>query len=153
MTEATFWGNNHPLSPLAEAMGDKFIPMSGSTDYIEAECFRAILKLHHDYYNNGFGNEMSQPIAYLDRYFKGSIHWDAAFSSIREMAMNPWEKSDLDDDFVLTVAEVLLALQTADEAGKLTARDENDIWSMPLKPIDWPESSRFDYDDDEEEYA
>eukprot|EP00918_Siedleckia_nematoides_P097279 GHVU01213333.1.p2 GENE.GHVU01213333.1~~GHVU01213333.1.p2 ORF type:complete len:152 (-),score=36.62 GHVU01213333.1:1454-1909(-) len=148
----TFWGNDHALSPLAEEMGDKFIPMSGGTDYIEAECFRAALKLHHDYYNNGFGNEMSQPIAYLDLYFTNpSPEWKSAFEPIRAMAMEPWERADLDEDFQLFIAEVLLRLKEASDNNALRPIDENDMWSMPRTDIAWPEPSYHDYDDEEME--
>jgi hypothetical protein len=147
----TFWTNDHDLSPLAEKMSEQFISMIGPTDFIEAECYRAVLKLHHDYYNNGFGNEMSRPIAYLDLYFAktASSEWREAFKLIRETAMEPWNRNELDEEFQVFVAEPLLALNAASEAGTLRPIDENDIWTMPHTAIQWPNESEEDEEDEE----
>lgn len=143
-----FWFNNHPLSPLAEEMDRIFIPVSGKTEFVQSEIVRSILRINNDYYNNGFGNNMSHAIAYIERYHIPSDGFGPAFARIKEAAMEPWRTSNLDDDFNFVISEIYLTLQQADKDGSLKPIGE-EMFDMPYTDINYPE---HEYDEDEEAY-
>jgi len=47
---------------------DQLIPASGKAETVEGEMLRAVSKIQHDFYNNGFGNNWSGALAYLQQY-------------------------------------------------------------------------------------
>lgn len=144
-----FWFNNHPLTPLADELNERFIPTMGKTEYVQSEVLRAIIKLNHDYYNNGFGNNMSQPVAFIEHYFlpRATVEFRPAFERIKEAAMKPWTSTrSLDDDFNLVIAEVLIALAHSETDGTLKPI-EKEIFDMPYMEIDYPA------DDEDEEFC
>ena len=148
METIAFWNNNHPLSPLAERLGDAFIPPMGPTDFIESELLRAALKLHHDYYNNGFGNNMSRQIAYIEKYHcpKASPDFLDSFATIKEEVMALSGGASLDDHFNRILSHICLRLAVVAKGDMLTLIDE-DISDMPYTEM-WYEKN---YDDDDED--
>lgn len=67
--EANFWNNKHPLTPTYDRLYAKLVPEEGKCETLEGELIRAASRIHHDYYNNGFGNNWSGAYKYLDNYF------------------------------------------------------------------------------------
>ena len=47
---------------------DQLVPASGKAETVEGEMLRAVSKIQHDFYNNGFGNNWSGALAYLQQY-------------------------------------------------------------------------------------
>jgi hypothetical protein len=146
-----FWTDTHPLSPLANQMSEKFIPMMGSTKYIEAEVFRAITKVHYDHYNNGTGgNNMSRQAEYIKRFYLGKATpaFEASFARIREDVLRP-EDASLDDDLEVAMAEIIMHLFTSDMEGKLTPI-ELTVEDMPSVEIIYPDLDDENWDDEDE---
>jgi hypothetical protein len=147
-----FWTNSHPLSPLADQMSEKFIPMMGSTKYIEAEVLRAIMKVHYDHFNNGTGgNNMSRQVEYVKRFYLGKATpaFEASFARIREDVLRP-EDAPIDDDLEIVMAEIIMHLFTSDMEGKLTPI-ELTVEDMPSAEIIYPLDPDNNWDEDEED--
>jgi hypothetical protein len=51
--------DDDPLKARGEELHDKHIPASGPAAHLEGELHRASSRIHHDYTNNGFGNNWS----------------------------------------------------------------------------------------------
>lgn len=144
-----FWTETHPLSPLADQMSEKFVPMSGSTKYVETEVYRALTKIHYDCYNNGAGgNNMSRQIAYIKRFYLGKATpaFEASFARIEEECMRP-DGANLDDDLEIVMAEIITYVFTTDMEGKMT-KIKLEIADMPTTDIIYADDS---YEDDEDE--
>jgi hypothetical protein len=147
MTHIGFWFNNHPLTPMATTLFEQFIPAEGPTAYVESEVVRAVLRLNYDFYNNGFGNNMSEAVAYIEKYHKPSAEFKAAFTKIKEVALEPWVRVPLtDDDFNTIIAEAYTRLRDGSADGKLTPLTE-EMFDMPFVETDFPEDA---YDEDDE---
>lgn len=69
LDKAKFWNHTHELSAKQEECWNKYVPMSGNTEYVESEALRAIGRLYYDFYNNGWCNNMSQAVSFLRGYF------------------------------------------------------------------------------------
>ncbi len=141
-----FWNKTHELSKVADELFTRFVPAEGQTEYSETEVFRAALKLHHDYYNNGFGNNMSQAIAYIEEYHRDPTpSFTEAFTAIRTAAMEPWTTPRLDKEFVIFIVEVIKRVVVADANLTLTATNRG-VFDMPFVEIKYMD------EDDEEDY-
>lgn len=46
----------------------EMLPFQGSTGFLELEFFRAATKIYYDLFNNGFGNNWSEPFLFLSLY-------------------------------------------------------------------------------------
>lgn len=64
----TFWNHDHPRYAEAAAAQEQLVPSSGPAGTVEGELLRAVAQITHDFYNNGFGNNWSGALAYLDAY-------------------------------------------------------------------------------------
>jgi len=147
-----FWTETHPLSPLANQMSERFIPMMGSTKFVEAEVLRAIMKVHYDHYNNGTGgNNMSRQVEYVKRFYLGKATpaFEASFARIREDVLRP-EDASLDDDLEIAMAEIIMHLFTSDMEGKLTPI-ELTVEDMPSVEIIYSDIEDDNWDEDEDE--
>lgn len=65
----SFWSNNHPLQARADVLFEQLIPDSGDCETIEGEILRAAARLNYDGFNNGFGNNLSGAVKFLNEYF------------------------------------------------------------------------------------
>ncbi len=141
-----FWNQTQPLTPLKEALWEKFMPASGATEYVEAESMRAMNRLIHDCYNNGWGNEMSHALAYLEKYHfpVATPEFKRHYPDVKEAAMEPWQDARPDEALDFMMAEILTVLALADEKGTLTPLKE-EVFDMPFTAIEYPQ------DDEEEE--
>lgn len=147
--EKSFWNNNHVLTPLADRLTADFIPAMGATKFQETEVFRAALRLHHDYFNNGFGNNMSQAVAYVETYYldqNASAKFRAAFAAIREMALDPGGNRDLTVEFDIVMSEIVLWLWGVTDYATPTPLVK-EMFDMPYEEL--PENN-FMYEDEEE---
>jgi len=67
--DATFYNSKNPMSAAYERLYAKLVPQCGKCDTVEGELLRASSRIYHDYYNNGFGNNWSGALNYLDQHF------------------------------------------------------------------------------------
>ena len=132
-------------------MFERFIPPSGATQYVQSEVYRAGLRLHHDYFNNGFGNNMSEAVAYIEKYHLplASAEFIEAFAAVREQALAPTGDDSLDEYITTMAAELLTRLAGAARAGTLVLATE-EIFDMPRVETIYPEEENWDEDEDEE---
>jgi len=151
----SFWGNDHELSPLAEQLSELYIPMSGATPFVESEVLRAAIKIHYDYYNNGFGNNMSQSVRYIERFYDGLPAFNEAFSIIRAQALAPTGVDIPDVWFNTVLAEIILWVDAARKADRLTPLvvEIFDMDSTEMVAVAWPFAGIYSsYEEEEEEY-
>lgn len=66
-TTKNFWNRNHELSPDLLRLEGELVPLSGKADTLEGEFIRAIGRLGYDFYNNGFCNNTSDALDFLNR--------------------------------------------------------------------------------------
>lgn len=69
LDKAKFWNHSHELSARHDELWDKYVPVSGNTEFVEAEALRAAARLYYDFYNNGWCSDMRQAIKFLRGYF------------------------------------------------------------------------------------
>jgi hypothetical protein len=158
----SFWNNDHPLTPMAEELAKRFIPSMGKTKFVESELLRAAMRIHYDHYNNGFGNNMSQAVTYIERYYTTPVYTPAfekhyspaahsdfvrAFNEIKEQALEPSGFTISDENFSVFMSAILLNLQDAADAGTLTHIGE-EMFDMPYIETVYQEDE-YDYDSDE----
>ncbi|MFZ3482073.1 hypothetical protein [Sphingomonas sp. 3-13AW] len=135
----TFAGNNHPLSDLVTEMEKRFIPPEGPTAYIEAELLRACNRISWDYFNNGFGNDMSHAVAYIDHYHApvATPEFLAAWKELRQTALRE-EWIDCSDtvarQITLVTEEILLRLDRAAKGDHLTPIGP-EMFDMPREDV------------------
>lgn len=60
----SYWNNNGKYEAEAAALNE-LVPMMGNCETFKGEVWRAATKIYHDYFNNGFCNEWTQPAAFL----------------------------------------------------------------------------------------
>ncbi len=65
MLKVSYWNNCGALQDSYLRLATTLIPNSGDCSTLEGELLRAVSKVYHDYYNNGFGNDMRGPVAFL----------------------------------------------------------------------------------------
>jgi len=160
MTIKTFLNGQHDLVPLAERLNREFIPVEGATLYVESELLRAANRLSWDYYNNGWGNNMSQAVAYIVEYHipQATNEFIAAFRDISMDALAgiPSMSSRTHEPFeaamVLMMVEILERLDAAAQAGKLTPIGR-EMFDMPFTEIDYGSDEDEDCDYDGERLA
>ena len=58
----TLWDGTHPRQAEWNALWDKLVPDSGEADTPYGEALRALGRLEHDYYNNGFCNAIDRGV-------------------------------------------------------------------------------------------
>lgn len=68
----TLWDGKHPRQEEWNALWDKLVPDSGEADTPYGEALRALGRLEHDYYNNGFCNAIHDRVITND--YLGFIH-------------------------------------------------------------------------------
>jgi hypothetical protein len=146
---ARFWSNKHELSAIKEKLWDEFMPASGKSEYVEIECLRAVNRLYHDFFNNGFGNNMSHAIAYIEKYQLpvATSTFKENFADVKEAAEQPWIESTVADQLDIIMAEIVIRAAIADQNEKLTPLVE-ELFDMPYREIDYPQD---DDDDDEDD--
>lgn len=54
-----------------EELFDKYVPSMGKSDILAGELIRAVCKLRYEMYNNGFGNNVSGALNFLDANVPG----------------------------------------------------------------------------------
>jgi hypothetical protein len=63
-----FWNNTHPRNEESNTAYGELVPAMGKCETLEGELLRASSKIYYDFFNNGFGNNWSGPLNYLDKH-------------------------------------------------------------------------------------
>lgn len=123
----TFWNRNHPLQNVLMDVENRLMTTEGPTPYLETEVLRAASRISYDYFNNGFGNDVSQAVAYIDLFHVpyATAGFLAAWKNVREIAL--WGEpvrscSEIDEQITLISAEILQRVAEADRLGLLNPR-------------------------------
>lgn len=66
MLKNSYWLQNTKYSESLNRLWAEFVPMQGKAASLEGELLRAVIKIYYDYYNNGFLNDTSNFLAYLE---------------------------------------------------------------------------------------
>jgi len=127
MSVRTFWAGDHALQPLLADVEKRLMTAEGPTAYLETEVLRAASRIGYDYFNNGFGNDVSQAVAYIDLFHVpyGTPEFHAAWRNLRDIAL--WGEPvrscpELDEQVTLISAEILQRVAEADRIGLLNRR-------------------------------
>jgi hypothetical protein len=72
VSESKYWGNEN-TNNYAE-LYSKLVPKSGKCETLEGELLRAASKIGHDYYNNGFANDWTGPLIFLQNNLPADMH-------------------------------------------------------------------------------
>lgn len=51
----------------------EFVPASGKADTLAGEAMRSVLRLNHDFYNNGMGNDTSGALNFIKSYISCEV--------------------------------------------------------------------------------
>jgi hypothetical protein len=105
----SYWSSSNPADYKKEyhELFDKLVPSMGNCLTIEGELLRAVSRIGHDYYNNGFGNVWSSTHAYLRDFKKnnpeiaGDMNTGNSLSALAPYKygrMLPAYKANLSDD-------------------------------------------------------
>lgn len=135
MSVSTFWAGNHALQPLLADIENRLMTKEGPTLYMETEVLRSASRISYDYFNNGFGNDVSQAVAYIDRYHVpyATPQFLTVWKTVREIAL--WGEPvrscpEIDEQITLVSAEILQRVAEADRIGLLNPRGP-EMYDMP----------------------
>jgi hypothetical protein len=137
---------------------DQLIAPSGKSETIEGELLRAASKIQHDFYNNGFGNNWSGALAYLQQYlpsFGVSLPY-SLWNTISPYATGRMHPSNdkVENQIGLALDQlmdgVMAAIRSADGNYHPNQTDMYDMNS----PTEWSDEEEedddtYDYDDEE----
>jgi hypothetical protein len=135
MSVRTFWAGDHALQPVLADVEKRLMTVEGPTAYLETEVLRSASRISYDYFNNGFGNDVSQAVAYIDRYHVpyATPEFLAAWQNVRDIAL--WGEPvrscpEIDGQITLVSAEILQRVAEADRLGLLNPRGP-EMYDMP----------------------
>jgi hypothetical protein len=113
------------------------VPLDGKCNTMQGECLRAASRIYYDYINNGFGNNWSGALAYLEKY-------GALPTSIKRF-LKPYSTgkiacdSSYDENDLIYYAISILVARATDQAKRAIA-DETlvnnpcDMFDLTTKP-------------------
>lgn len=84
LDKASFWNGKHELSSEQERVFEKFVPPMGRTEYLQAECLRALARVYYDFYNNGWGNIPLQQVKFLEMYYLPLVTNPEVYAAIKK---------------------------------------------------------------------
>jgi len=64
-----YWDHEGPQQAEYVKLHEELVPPSGPAETLEGECLRAAGKLHHEFFNNGGGNNVSGALVFLQQNF------------------------------------------------------------------------------------
>jgi len=134
---------------------DQLIPDSGKAETVEGEMLRAVSKIQHDFYNNGFGNNWSGALAYLQQYLPSfgvnipHTLWNtiSPYATGRTHPNNQKIENNIGLALDQITDGVMAAIRNSDGNYHPNRADMYDMSS----PTQWSDDED-DYDEDEDDY-
>lgn len=134
---------------------DQLIPDSGKAETVEGEMLRAVSKIQHDFYNNGFGNNWSGALAYLQQYLPSfgvnipHTLWNtiSPYATGRTHPNNQKIENNIGLALDQITDGVMAAIRSANGNYHPNQADMYDMSS----PTQWSDDED-DYDEDEDDY-
>lgn len=129
------------------------MPATGASGYLEIEAIRAVSRIYHDLYNNGFGNNWSGAFNYLETLAIPGM--DENLSVIEEYKFGEYYGSVGENDMVAQAVEnmvnviVLWTKSQENINGTLTVSGIDMLTMTESEPIDW--NKLYSEDEDEED--
>lgn len=137
----------------------QLVPHSGSSNTVEGECLRAAGKIKHDWYNNGFGNNWSGALNYLETYLPGG-RLRSQYQVLEKYARGNARGADENEDNIELAIELICqgALAFALEAYHAHTSaglhpNTTDMYEMQDEnEHSWDDEEEEDYGEDEDDY-
>lgn len=63
-----YWNNTGKYQAEYDKAWSELVPSSGSSEYVEGENLRAATRIYYDYFNNGFGNNLTGAYNWLKNH-------------------------------------------------------------------------------------
>lgn len=143
----SYWNSKGPEQATYNRLYDALVPESGDCATVEGELLRAISKVYYDNYNNGLGNDMRGPVAFIIRNFPQG---DQGFlETLREVAPEDMFGKGLDKEkFETLVTEITLYVAEREGKGLLAPLDVG-MWDRSYRdsipPRSWDEDDEDGY--------
>lgn len=144
----TYWNNNGQHQAIYDRLSEALVPMSGGCETVEGELLRAISKVYYDYYNNGLGNDMRGPVAFLQEHFPLIAHYKPA--DLEEAAPENRDGDTINEQTLEDLTTAVIQYVDA-KNGEYTLLVGGDMWAPKYKNRIKEPTPAFCWDDEEEE--
>lgn len=140
-----YWGSSTPDQKTLAELFKKLVKPQGMSDTVEGELLRAINKIYYDYYNNGFGNNWSGALRYLDN--------NATFQSMKDAyTLEPFSRGRMPTTSDKPAIEKALDdLMDGVIAQILAAGDNLQKNTQDMFDLQQPDDHGYEDDDEEDE--
>lgn len=136
-----FWNQDHPLSKDLSRLWDQYVPAAGATAYVETELLRAANRLIYDWYNNGWMNNKTAELEFLQSH--------ELFSAITIEDLTGGRGDQHEEYMDSELATIIELVLEAEGLGNLTALDGDPLNELGMDTREWDQLS---YEDDDDEY-
>ncbi len=146
----SYWANCGAEQATYDRLYEALVPADGDCETIEGELLRAISKVYYDRYNNGFGNDMRGPVAFLMEHHSDFL-FRIFYERLAEAAPENRDWSGLSnktlEDLVTSVIRAVEAKQ-----GSYTALVGGGMWDRKYySRIEEPRDEEDDYEEEEDD--
>jgi len=138
-----YWDNKGAYQAEYNELVENYMPMSGPAANLSGEVIRAVSKIYHDAYNNGFLNNTSGAWNFLYTYVQTEKMHDAL--ETLKPCVNTGDYSDFED---IQIQEALDTM--ADEGILFALKEENLNARNPCDMLDLSDQDVYSYEDEEE---
>ena len=142
----SYWANCGEERATYDRLYAALVPSEGDCETIEGELLRAISKIYYDRYNNGFGNDMRGPVAFLMEHYKGK-DFDRFLEDLAEFAPENRDGGGISNQTLERLVTSIIRFVEAKQ-GSYTALVGGGMWER--KYYSRIEEPRDDYDDEED---
>lgn len=147
--EKTYWNGNGKFQAEYDELVN-LMPASGKSDTVAGELIRATSRIGYQFYNNGFGNNVSGALNFLRE--KGAIDpdtYDTIYEYSRGRVYNGPYNGDALQVAVERATDMTVEMITRNPV-LITMANEQDIFDFEEEDIYYDED---DYYEEEDEYA
>lgn len=142
-----YWGSDAPHQKEYSELFKKLVKPSGPSDTVEGELLRAANKIYYDYYNNGFGNNWSGALNFLEHQARFDVKKE--FAALQEYSTG--KVFDGNESAIEAVLDSLVdkVVDYIKSVGENLTPYDGDMYDYQEKAYVAPEEEDDDFDEDE----
>lgn len=151
----SYWAEKGPLQAEYTRLYEALVPDSGSCATLEGEFLRAVSKINHDYFNNGFGNDWSGAYVFLAEV-GGPLFARRMIDIVPELAVvRPYRNGVVVEEGDFTEGRLVPALDglVTKVVSYIIEKENSGLTPTELDMWDFHEEPPSRRWDDEEDYA
>jgi hypothetical protein len=145
--KTSYWNNCGAEQATYDRLYAELVSNEGDSATVEGELLRAISKVYYDNYNNGLGNDMRGPVAFMMEHFS-SPGFSIIYGQLSDMAPDNRDSAGLNEELLENLTTSIIRYVVS-KNGQYTPLGGEGMWSKKyINRIEVPDD---DYYDDEED--